>query len=96
MPLGLLEKKQRKTAAGYCITAQQSCRQAGRPRGAVTELTPTDNGAKKRKAKQAIPRNRKLPGERVEVNKALKAGRAAAADLLLPAPLNKAPVTAEL
>lgn len=37
-----------------------------------------------------------LHGERVEVNKALKPGRAAAADLLVPAPLNKAPVTAEL
>lgn len=37
-----------------------------------------------------------LHGERVEVNKALKPGRAAAADLLVPALLNKAPVTAEL
>lgn len=43
------------------------------------------------------PGNRKFcTGERAEVNKALKPGRAAAADLLVPAPLNKAPVTAEL
>lgn len=41
--------------------------------------------------------NRKFcTGERAEVNKALKPGRAAAADLLVPALLNKAPVTAEL
>ena len=41
--------------------------------------------------------NRKFcTGERAEVNKALNPGRAAAADLLVPAPLNKAPVTAEL
>lgn len=42
-------------------------------------------------------KNRKFcTGERTEVNKVLNPGRAAAADLLVPTPLNKAPVTAEL
>lgn len=56
-----------------------------------------DNGSNKIKEGSSLcPGNRKPHGERVEVSKGLKPGRAAAADLLVPALLNKAPVTAEL
>lgn len=58
-----------------------------------------NNGDNKIKEGSSLrcPGNRKFcMGEHAEVNKALNPGRAAAADLLVPAPLNKAPVTAEL
>lgn len=56
-----------------------------------------NNRANKITEGSSSKKNRKFcTGERVEVNKVLNPGRAAAADLLVPTPLNKAPVTAEL
>lgn len=65
----------------------------------TTELKLMNNRAKKitEGSSSRCPGNRKFcTGERAEVNKVLNPGRAAAADLLVPTPLNKAPVTAEL
>lgn len=73
--------------------------QAGWLFGLIAELKLMNNGANKIKEgpSSRYPGNRKFcTGERAEVNKALNPGRAAAADLLVPALLNKAPVTAEL
>jgi len=73
--------------------------QAGWLFGVIAELKLVNNSANKIKEDFSLRclGNRKFcTGERTEVNKALNPGRAAAADLLVPAPLNKAPVTAEL
>lgn len=66
--------------------------QAGWLFGIITQLKLMNNRANKIKEGSSLH----CMGKHAEVNKALNLGRAAAADLLVPAPLNKAPVTAEL